>query len=35
MGLVAEDEQTPATYPNGRGGRKVNDRPQPDTWRGI
>ena len=30
MGLV---EQTPATYPDGRGGKKVNDRPQPDTWR--
>jgi len=29
MGLV---EQTPATYPDGRGGKKVNDRPQPDTW---
>lgn len=24
--------ETTATYPNGRGGRKVNDRPQPDTW---
>lgn len=35
MGLVVPDEQTPATYPNGRGGRKVNDNPQPDTWRGI
>lgn len=29
MGLV---EQTPASYPNGQGMRKVNDRPQPDTW---
>lgn len=29
MGLV---DETPATYPNGRGGRKVNDLPQPDTW---
>lgn len=27
--------ETPATYPNGRGGRKVNDRPQPDTWHNI
>ena len=35
MGLVAEDEQTPASYPNGRGGRKVNDLPQPDTWKGA
>lgn len=26
-------EYTPDTYPNGRGGRKVNDLPQPDTWR--
>lgn len=34
MGLV-ENEQTPATYPDGRGGRKVNDLPQPDTWRGT
>jgi len=25
-------EQNPATYPDGRGGRKVNDLPQPDTW---
>ena len=25
-------EQTPDTYPNGRGGRRVNDNPQPDTW---
>ena len=29
-------DETPATYPNGMGGRKVNDRPQPDSvWRGI
>ena len=34
MGLV-EDEQTPMSYPNGRGGRKVNDLPQPDTWHGT
>lgn len=27
--------ETPRTYPNGLGGRKVNDRPQPDTWRPI
>lgn len=32
MGLV---EQTPDTYPEGRGGRKVNDLPQPDTWLGL
>ena len=32
MGLV---EQTPAAYPNGRGGRKVNDNPQPDTWQEV
>ena len=25
-------EQTPDKYPDGRGGRKVNDLPQPDTW---
>lgn len=25
-------EQTPDKYPNGMGGRKVNDLPQPDTW---
>lgn len=24
--------ETPATYPLGMGGRKVNDNPQPDTW---
>lgn len=29
MGLVDQD---PATYPDGNGGRKVNDLPQPDTW---
>lgn len=23
------------TYPNGQGGRKVNDNPQPDTWRAM
>ena len=28
-------EQTPASYPDGRGGRKVNDLPQPDTWRDM
>ena len=28
-------DETPASYPNGRGGRKVNDLPQPDTWRGL
>lgn len=26
-------EQHPRDYPNGQGGRKVSDRPQPDTWR--
>ena len=26
-------EQNPATYPDGMGGTKVNDLPQPDTWR--
>lgn len=26
---------TPANYPDGRGGRKVNDLPQPDTWHEI
>ena len=25
-------DETPMSYPNGQGGRKVNDRPQPDTW---
>ena len=35
MGLVADNEQTPASYPDGRGGRKVNDLPQPDTWKGT
>lgn len=25
-------EQTPMSYPDGRGGRKVNDLPQPNTW---
>ena len=34
MGLV-EDEQTPMRYPNGQGGRKVNDLPQPNTWHGV
>lgn len=29
MGLV---DETTATYPNGRGGRQVNELPQPDTW---
>ena len=24
-----------ATYPNGQGGRQVNDLPQPDTWYGL
>ena len=28
-------EQTPDKYPNGMGGRKVNDLPQPDTWHGA
>ena len=28
-------EQTPDRYPNGRGGRKVNDLPQPDTWHDL
>lgn len=23
----------PSEYPNGQGGRKVNDNPQPDTWK--
>lgn len=23
----------PREYPNGQGGRKVNDKPQPDTWK--
>lgn len=27
--------ETTATYPNGRGGRKINDNPQPDTWKKI
>ena len=27
--------ETPRTYPNGLGGRKVNDNPQPDTWRKV
>lgn len=26
-------EETTAIYPHGLGGRKVNDLPQPDTWR--
>lgn len=25
--------ETTANYPNGQGGRQVNDNPQPDTWR--
>ena len=25
-------DETPMSYPNGRGGRKVNDSPQPNTW---
>jgi len=25
-------DETPMSYPNGQGGRKVNDRPQPNTW---
>lgn len=33
MGLVT-DEYTSMDYPNGQGGRKVNDLPQPDTWHG-
>lgn len=28
-------EQTPMSYPDGRGGTKANDRPQPDTWSGA
>lgn len=28
-------EQTPDRYPNGMGGRRVNDLPQPDTWEAI
>lgn len=28
-------EYTPDTYPNGQGGRKVNDLPQPDTWHKV
>ena len=28
-------EQTPDKYPDGRGGRKVNDLPQPDTWQAL
>ena len=27
--------ETPRTYPNGMGGRKVNDNPQPDTWKPL
>lgn len=27
--------ENPATYPHRRGGRKVNDLPQPDTWYGY
>ena len=27
--------QTPASYPDGMGGRKVSDAPQPDTWRTL
>lgn len=34
MGLV-DNEQTPASYPDGRGGASVNDLPQPDTWRDV
>lgn len=26
-------DETPMSYPNGRGGRKVNDLPQPNTWK--
>lgn len=29
------EEYTPASYPGGRGGRKVNDLPQPNTWRSV
>ena len=25
-------DETPMSYPNGQGGRKVNDLPQPNTW---
>lgn len=28
-------EQTPASYPDGRGGRTASDLPQPDTWRAL
>lgn len=28
-------DETPMSYPNGRGGRKVNDLPQPDTWHRV
>ena len=27
--------ETPASYPNGQGGRKVNDLPQPNTWKRV
>ena len=27
--------ETPMSYPNGQGGRKVNDLPQPNTWRKV
>ena len=28
-------DETPMSYPNGQGGRKVNDLPQPDTWQDL
>ena len=28
-------DETPMSYPNGQGGRKVNDLPQPDTWHRV
>lgn len=28
-------DETPMSYPNGQGGRKVNDLPQPDTWHAL
>lgn len=32
--MVSED-YTPASYPGGRGGRKVNNLPQPNTWKTL
>ena len=28
-------DETPMSYPNGQGGRKVNDLPQPNTWHRV